>query len=158
MANDVGTPPGFRFKPSDDELISFYLKPKITMQHLSYNIMDEVYLYVSDSTPWLLFDIENPDFWDDENSLYVFTCLSQVSSDPNFVATKSRFNTNKKAGCGTWVQKTSRVPIKDCVGNVIGGRRMLVFQVNKIGDGFDDSKFSSLGLSSVYQVLLSRYS
>ncbi|KAK1358721.1 hypothetical protein POM88_043195 [Heracleum sosnowskyi] len=140
MANDVGTAPGFRFKPSDDELINFYLKPKILKQHLSYKIMDEVDLYASDSTPWLLFDIQNPDSWDDENSLYVFTCLSKVSGDPNFVATKSRINNHKKAGCGTWVQKTSPVPIKDCAGNVIGGRRMLVFNVSEIGDGFDDTK------------------
>ncbi|KAK1358763.1 hypothetical protein POM88_043237 [Heracleum sosnowskyi] len=140
MANDVGKPPGFRFKPSDDELITFYLKPKILKQHLSYNIMDEVDLYASDSTPWLLFDIENTDSWDDEKSLYVFTSLSKVSCDPNFVATKSRINNNKKAGCGTWVQKTSPVPIKDCAGNVIGGRRMLVFNVSEIGDGFDDTK------------------
>ncbi|KAK1358717.1 hypothetical protein POM88_043191 [Heracleum sosnowskyi] len=141
MANDdVGTAPGFRFKPSDDELINFYLKPKILKQHLSYKIMDEVDLYASDSTPWLLFDIQNPDSWDDDNSLYVFTCLSKVSGDPNFVATKSRINNHKKAGCGTWVQKTSPVPIKDCAGNVIGGRRMLVFNVSEIGDGFDDTK------------------
>ncbi|KAK1357126.1 hypothetical protein POM88_050382 [Heracleum sosnowskyi] len=99
-------------------------------------------MYTPDSTPWLLFKIENLDSWDDENSLYVFTSLSKVSTDHNFTAMKSRFNTNKNACCGTWVQKTSRVPIKDRDGNVVEGRRMLIFQVNGIGDVFDDSKIT----------------
>ncbi|WOH04654.1 hypothetical protein DCAR_0624065 [Daucus carota subsp. sativus] len=139
MAN-LNLPPGFKFKPSDDALITYYLKPKVLGQQLpcSNVIKDDIQLYGSNSTPWDLFDINDSDSWID-HSVYVFTSLSKISSTAP-VRSRSRFNTNKKAGCGTWKQKTPRKPIKDGFGNVIGGKRMLVFVINDVSVPVDPDK------------------
>lgn len=85
MREIINTPPWFRFKPRDDELIHFYLKPKIIGQQLHCNVItDDIEIYIPNSNTWLLFDMDNTDYWDDEHSLYVFTFLFKVSTDPNF--------------------------------------------------------------------------
>ncbi|KAK1366719.1 hypothetical protein POM88_042280 [Heracleum sosnowskyi] len=121
--------PGYRFYPKDEELISWYLKPKVLGETLPVcNFIETVDLYTPKSTPWQLFDVDS---WMDTNNksgrfIYVFTRLSKLrTSDSNKVT--SRDNTSKKAGCGTWGGKTNR-KIMDREGNVIGERRLLGLQ------------------------------
>ncbi|GAB2292531.1 hypothetical protein Dimus_026766 [Dionaea muscipula] len=48
----VGLPPGFRFHPTDEELVSYYLKRKIKGQEIELDIIPEVDLYKLE--PWEL--------------------------------------------------------------------------------------------------------
>lgn len=50
MALRAALPPGFRFHPTDEELVSFYLHRKITGKRIDYNIIAEIELYKHD--PW----------------------------------------------------------------------------------------------------------
>ncbi|XP_047333750.1 NAC domain-containing protein 86 [Impatiens glandulifera] len=50
----VGLPPGFRFHPTDEELVSYYLKRKIHGQEIELDIIPEVDLYKCE--PWDLAD------------------------------------------------------------------------------------------------------
>ncbi|XP_023519514.1 NAC domain-containing protein 86 [Cucurbita pepo subsp. pepo] len=48
----VGLPPGFRFHPTDEELVNYYLKRKISGQVIELDIIPEVDLYKCE--PWEL--------------------------------------------------------------------------------------------------------
>ncbi|PIN19439.1 hypothetical protein CDL12_07880 [Handroanthus impetiginosus] len=48
----VGLPPGFRFHPTDEELVNYYLKRKIHGQEIELDIIPEVDLYKCE--PWEL--------------------------------------------------------------------------------------------------------
>ncbi|KAB2013890.1 hypothetical protein ES319_D09G187500v1 [Gossypium barbadense] len=48
----VGLPPGFRFHPTDEELVNYYLKRKINGQEIELDIIPEVDLYKCE--PWEL--------------------------------------------------------------------------------------------------------
>ncbi|KAJ6340491.1 hypothetical protein OIU77_008285 [Salix suchowensis] len=48
----VGLPPGFRFHPTDEELVNYYLKRKINYQEIELDIIPEVDLYKCE--PWEL--------------------------------------------------------------------------------------------------------
>lgn len=44
-ADDKEWPPGFRFHPTDEELVVYYLKRKICKKRLKLNIIREVDVY-----------------------------------------------------------------------------------------------------------------
>lgn len=48
----VGLPPGFRFHPTDEELVNYYLKRKIHGHKIELDIIPEIELYKSE--PWEL--------------------------------------------------------------------------------------------------------
>lgn len=48
----VGLPPGFRFHPTDEELVNYYLKRKLNGQEIELDIIPEVDLYKCE--PWEL--------------------------------------------------------------------------------------------------------
>nr|AFN55265.1 NAC domain protein [Tamarix hispida] len=48
----VGLPPGFRFHPTDEELVNYYLKRKISGQGIELDIIPDVDLYKCE--PWQL--------------------------------------------------------------------------------------------------------
>ncbi|KAL3512452.1 hypothetical protein ACH5RR_025169 [Cinchona calisaya] len=48
----VGLPPGFRFHPTDEELVNYYLKRKVLGQEIELDIIPEVDLYKCE--PWEL--------------------------------------------------------------------------------------------------------
>jgi hypothetical protein len=52
MAARVGLPPGFRFHPTDEELVNYYLKRKIHGLKIELDIIPEVDLYKCE--PWEL--------------------------------------------------------------------------------------------------------
>ncbi|KAK1385634.1 hypothetical protein POM88_023369 [Heracleum sosnowskyi] len=141
MGEKLNWPPGYRFKPTDEELICYYLKRRILRQKLYCDIIKDRELYGPKCTPWDLFDVHDNSwivFKDKptEKIVYVFTTLSKLRKTDDV---RSRENTCKKAGCGTWVGQNKK-PIKDGMGNLIGEKRMLVFEITEIGVEFDRSK------------------
>lgn len=48
----IGLPPGFRFHPTDEELVNYYLKRKINGLEIELDIIPEVDLYKCE--PWEL--------------------------------------------------------------------------------------------------------
>lgn len=46
----VSLPPGFRFHPTDEELVAYYLKRKINGRNIELEIIPEVDLYKCE--PW----------------------------------------------------------------------------------------------------------
>lgn len=60
----VGLPPGFRFHPTDEELVNYYLKRKIHGMKIELDIIPEIDLYKCE--PWELAGI----YYLKLNSLY----------------------------------------------------------------------------------------
>lgn len=56
----VGLPPGFRFHPTDEELVNYYLKRKIHGQEIELDIIPEVDLYKCE--PWELAGSSSPSY------------------------------------------------------------------------------------------------
>ena len=148
MGDDDKTRSGWRFDPFDQELIADYLKPRITKKQFSCNLVKNREVYGPCSNPWQVFDpkdecwLKSPRIKPSQKYMFVFTRLSKLSSS---AASK---NTSKKAGCGTWVGKTSRKKIRDDKGNLIGESRYLVFEINEthstaLGVGVDLDKLGS---------------
>lgn len=48
LSADDAWPPGFRFHPTDEELVLYYLKRKICGRRLKLNIIAEIDVYKSD--------------------------------------------------------------------------------------------------------------
>ena len=65
-SSDIQLPPGFRFHPSDEELIVHYLKNKMTSNPLPASIIAEIDLYKFN--PW-----ELPSLYNIALSIYIFT-------------------------------------------------------------------------------------
>lgn len=64
----VGLPPGFRFHPTDEELVNYYLKRKVQGQEIELDIIPEVDLYKCE--PWELAG---------EYSTYTYTFTTNIT-------------------------------------------------------------------------------
>ncbi|CAI9773751.1 unnamed protein product [Fraxinus pennsylvanica] len=128
-------PPGYRFQPTDEELILFYLQKKAKNLPMPWNSsIVERDLYGEHATPWNVFSDNDP--WDISISrgkdgtnsmkitLYVFTKLLKIG--------KKR--TERRAGCGTWDGQTGAKMIKNCNGEIIGSSKMLSFEAKEDSD------------------------
>lgn len=111
-----GFPPGAFFTPTDRQMIEFYLKPKVLGHDLVFDVVKNKQVYGPNSNPWQVFDLDDDDSWFDcadkenERVRLVFTELSKIaittnSKNKKYKMGRSRENTCKKAGCGTWVAK-----------------------------------------------------
>ncbi|KAK1422191.1 hypothetical protein QVD17_25141 [Tagetes erecta] len=115
MSSNGGVPPGFRFHPTDDELLHFYLKKKIAFEKFDMDVIREVDL--NKTEPWDLQESckigSTP-----ENEWYFFS-----HKDKKY-PTGSR--TNRATNAGFW-KATGR---DKCIRNTfkkIGMRKTLVF-------------------------------
>lgn len=63
----VSLPPGFRFHPTDEELITYYLKRKINGQEIELEIIPEVDLYKCE--PW---DLPGKNYLVNHKSIYQY--------------------------------------------------------------------------------------
>lgn len=99
-------PVGFRFNPTDEEIVKHYLKGEAaTLPSLKDIEYCDVY---GDKSPWEIFQLEknNADNHDNdygENIFYVYTKLKKAS--PNRIS--------RVAGCGTWQFQKRPVQIYD---------------------------------------------
>ncbi|KAK6246673.1 hypothetical protein QUC31_001291 [Theobroma cacao] len=107
-------PPGYRFAPTDDQLILHYLSNKIKGEPLPSEAVTDCEIYGDqDKEPWRIFGMTSP------RKFYVFTKLKNKGKGKRIERT---------AGRGTWKgQRTD--PVKDSDGNQIGFKKLFVFEV-----------------------------
>ncbi|OMO61478.1 No apical meristem (NAM) protein [Corchorus capsularis] len=140
---DIGEgslPPGFRFKPTEQEILKYFVRPAIETGFLRSPITC-CDLYTSE--PWNLFDKRAVDcFW-------IYTPLKKLKNENKEISmsiatqkkkrkTKTKENIERTARCGSWKEKTLK-DIKDCAGKLLGhGRYYLYDPKEGLGLGFDD--------------------
>lgn len=106
-------PVGFRFRPSDEEIIIGYLLKKVRGQELSWDGIHEFDLY-GEKAPWEMFD----GLHGEEEKHYLFTSLKKFSK-----------RVARTAGCGTWHEGYCN-QIYDSQGqHVIGLNKQFCFKV-----------------------------
>ncbi|KAL0337755.1 UNVERIFIED_CONTAM: NAC domain containing protein 50 [Sesamum calycinum] len=110
----MNLPIGYRFLPTDEELIVHYLKRKVYSQPLSYNNIPTVNLY--QYTPENLCDVLGGD--DEEKEWYLFSPRKRISSGGTRV--------DRTTPYGYWKASTGDKPIKHN-GEVVGYRNTLVY-------------------------------
>ncbi|KAF3796735.1 NAC transcription factor [Nymphaea thermarum] len=118
VAEQIYLPPGFRFHPSDEELILQYLLPKTLGMAFSHNVIADINLYRYD--PWVL--PEKALLIDFKNEWYFFT--QRDRKYPN----GSR--PNRGAGSGFW-KATGTDKMITSSGRKVGVKKSLVFYIGK---------------------------
>ncbi|KAG8379141.1 hypothetical protein BUALT_Bualt07G0057300 [Buddleja alternifolia] len=154
----VMVPEGFRFVPTEEELISSYLLKKAMGLPLPSKHILEKDLYGEKASPWDVLSDVSKAYWDlhvpvnhdDEKeikkvkkTIYVFTRLKRVNG---------RRGNARSAGCGTWKGQT--VGRKICKGSTreeIGLMKMFTFIPNNkaglIKDHWNMHEYSLSGVS-----------
>ncbi|WOG84712.1 hypothetical protein DCAR_0103896 [Daucus carota subsp. sativus] len=140
-------PPGYRFKPLEEELITLYLKPRVLAQQDPFNAVQECQLYGPNANPWHLLPPDTDSWLLSEVSpgklekvTYVFVSLTKKSGKMKNNPRAAKENYTKKAGCGTWDGQTKRYEIRERdSGDLVGERRFLVFEINDV-EGVELSK------------------
>lgn len=131
-------PVGYRFHPTEQELVGYFLKNKVMGQPLmgwESELIVERDLYGDGATPWELLRDDNGDLpWQivvessakvvqSQKVIYVFTKLSTVGKKGK------KKHKNRVAGCGSWHGNTSMEDVRDNYGEgkVIGSKRTFTF-------------------------------
>ncbi|KAL3513651.1 hypothetical protein ACH5RR_026368 [Cinchona calisaya] len=119
MAADLQLPPGFRFHPSDEELVMYYLCRKCASQSIAVPIIREIDLYKHD--PW---DLPGLALYG-EKEWYFFSPRDRKYPNGS--------RPNRSAGCGYWKATGVDKPI----GNPkpVGIKKALVFYSGKAPKG-----------------------
>ncbi|XP_017221652.1 NAC domain-containing protein 7-like [Daucus carota subsp. sativus] len=123
-------PVGYKFCPSDKELLEDYLKRKI-QGTLSWDVIQEKEIYGPNANPWEIFSDSSTQWitFGKQKSVYVFTRLTKMA-DKESSGEGSEGHYVRTAGCGTWHVETGRKAVMDGDNNPIGEKRMLVFQIS----------------------------
>lgn len=127
---------GFRFHPSDQELILCYLQPKVAkIPNKEFELEDKTDIYAKE--PWRLIHTEN-DFFE-PNEWFYFMKRNQSSGKQ----TSRRVKGETCQGCWKTTGKLKDVESEE-TGAVIGKKRALSFYVN------GDSKASGWTMKEYY--------
>ncbi|XP_031373917.1 NAC domain-containing protein 86 [Punica granatum] len=118
----VGLPPGFRFHPTDEELVNYYLKRKINGQEIELDIIPEVDLYKCE--PWELADKSFLPSRDPE--WYFF--------GPRDRKYPNGFRTNRATRAGYW-KSTGKDRRVTCQNRAIGMKKTLVYYRGRAPQG-----------------------
>ncbi|XP_010474233.1 PREDICTED: protein FEZ-like [Camelina sativa] len=114
--------PGFRFHPTDEELVSFYLKRKVEDRPLSIKLITQLDIYKYD--PWDL-----PKFAMTGEKEWYFYC-------PRDRKYRNSTRPNRVTGAGFWKATGTDRPIYSSDGNkCIGLRKSLVYYSGKAAKG-----------------------
>ncbi|XP_044464401.1 NAC domain-containing protein 67-like [Mangifera indica] len=114
-------PPGYRFKPSDEELVVHYLRKKILNESLPPNRIEEVELYKRNPQ-----DLAENYTSNGDNEWYFFT--------PRDRKYKNGQRPNRSAGDGYWKATGADRPVNH-KGVKVGSRKVLVFYKGKPPNG-----------------------
>ncbi|GFZ07636.1 NAC domain containing protein 57 [Actinidia rufa] len=118
----VGLPPGFRFHPTDEELVNYYLKRKIHGQEIELDIIPEVDLYKCE--PWELADKSFLPSRDPE--WYFF--------GPRDRKYPNGFRTNRATRAGYW-KSTGKDRRVTCHHRPVGMKKTLVYYRGRAPQG-----------------------
>ncbi|CAI0400033.1 unnamed protein product [Linum tenue] len=118
----VGLPPGFRFHPTDEELVNYYLKRKIHGQEIELDIIPEVDLYKCE--PW---ELAEKSFLPSKDPEWYFF-------GPRDRKYPNGFRTNRATRAGYWKStgKDRRVMSQ---GRAIGMKKTLVYYRGRAPQG-----------------------
>ncbi|CAN4080833.1 unnamed protein product [Withania somnifera] len=116
-------PPGFRFHPTDEELVDYYLRKKITSRRIGLDVIKEVDLYKIE--PWDLQELCRIGT-EEQNEWYFFS-----HKDKKY-PTGTR--TNRATAAGFW-KATGRDKAIYSKHDLIGMRKTLVFYTGRAPHG-----------------------
>ncbi|KAL9260951.1 NAC domain-containing protein, partial [Drosera capensis] len=116
-------PPGFRFHPTDEELVGYYLKKKVASQKIDMNVIRDVDLYRIE--PWDLQERCRIGY-EEQNEWYFFS-----HKDKKY-PTGSR--TNRATMAGFWKATGRDKAVHDKM-KLIGMRKTLVFYKGRAPNG-----------------------
>lgn len=108
-------PPGFRFHPTDEELIEYYLKRKVEGLEIELEVIPVIDLYSFD--PW---ELPDKSFLPNRDMEWYFFC-SRDKKYPN------GFRTNRGTKAGYWKATGKDRKITSRSSSIIGYRKTLVF-------------------------------
>ncbi|KAL0904877.1 hypothetical protein M5K25_027036 [Dendrobium thyrsiflorum] len=110
----MSLPPGFRFHPTDDELVGYYLKRKVDGQKIELEVIPVVDLYKFD--PW---DLPEKSFLPKRDMEWFFFC-------PRDRKYPNGSRTNRATNSGYW-KATGKDRTITCENSIEGMRKTLVF-------------------------------
>lgn len=122
--NDIGAklPPGFRFYPSDEELVCHYLYKKIAKEDVLKGTLEEIDLHICE--PWQLPEVAklNSSEW------YFFSFRDRKYA--------TGYRTNRATKSGYWkATGKDRTVVDPNTGALVGMRKTLVFYKNRAPNG-----------------------
>ncbi|XP_043714939.1 NAC domain-containing protein 30-like [Telopea speciosissima] len=116
-------PPGFRFHPTEEELVGYYLKRKVNSQKIDIDVITEIDLYRIE--PWDIQDRCKLGY-EEKNEWYFFS-----HKDKKY-PTGTR--TNRATAAGFW-KATGRDKAVLCKNRIIGMRKTLVYYRGRAPNG-----------------------
>ncbi|ONK58073.1 uncharacterized protein A4U43_C09F7830 [Asparagus officinalis] len=123
MEVECCVPPGFRFHPTEEELVGYYLTRKITSQKIDLGVINDIDLYRIE--PW---DLQErcKHGYEEQNEWYFFS-----HKDKKY---PSGTRTNRATNAGFW-KATGRDKAVLSKSKVIGMRKTLVFYEGRAPNG-----------------------
>ncbi|CAA2970885.1 NAC domain-containing 83-like [Olea europaea subsp. europaea] len=119
-------PPCYRFKSTEQELITLFLEPKAMGFPLTCDRIIDRNLYGENRAPWNVFSDNDP--WEIVGDSEVDVLKKEI-----YVFTKLEKNRRslivRVAGCGTWDGKSLPKEIKNCENKIIGFKKSFTFKV-----------------------------
>lgn len=119
--DDCAPLPGFRFYPTDEELVGFYLRRKVEKKRISMDLIKQTDIYVYD--PW---DLPKSNSGAD-NEWYYFCKRGRKY--------KNSIRPNRVTGSGFWKATGIDKPVSSSGGDFIGLKKSLVFYLGSAGKG-----------------------
>ncbi|KAK9072893.1 hypothetical protein SSX86_009328 [Deinandra increscens subsp. villosa] len=123
MNNFSHVPPGFRFHPTEEELVDYYLKKKIASKRIDLDVIKDIDLYRIE--PWDLQDLCKLGT-EEQNDWYFFSYKDKKYPTGN--------RTNRATKVGFW-KATGRDKAIYSKQNLVGMRKTLVFYKGRAPNG-----------------------